>query len=274
MRRAGFTLIELLVALVLLAMIADAIYQVLWVSRRAYHRQLQQVALHDNLRAAAGVLPAELRQLDAGDSIESDILVMGRDSLVYKAMRAVYTVCARPVVASPTGGNIVVRAEPWFGLRPLDSERDGVLLYTTRGRWLHAQPAGSPAPGTACPGPSPSLAIRLQAVTPRGFLDSVELGAPLRTYEIVKLRAYRGGGGEWWLGVQSRRRTGRWSSTEPVLGPLAGAGLALAFFDAAGTETADRTRVARIRIALVMRGPKADASDTLVTEVALRGNAP
>src|SRR5437870_6978067 len=82
--RRGYTLIELLIALVLLGMVSGAIYKVLVNNQRLYLAQTQQIDLQQNMRAAAAILPAEFRELDAADG---DIRAMSATSITIRAMR-------------------------------------------------------------------------------------------------------------------------------------------------------------------------------------------
>ncbi|HKV72237.1 MAG TPA: prepilin-type N-terminal cleavage/methylation domain-containing protein, partial [Gemmatimonadales bacterium] len=63
----GFTLVELMVGLLLLGIISVGIYRVLVKNQQLYQTQSQKVDVGQNLRAAAAILPAELREIDAAD---------------------------------------------------------------------------------------------------------------------------------------------------------------------------------------------------------------
>src|SRR5207237_6623395 len=95
--RRGFTLIELMIALVLLGIVSTAVYKVLVNNQRLYTAQTQTIDLQQNIRAAAAILPAEFRELDAADG---DITAMGPDSIRMRAMRQLSFLCATP----PLGG--------------------------------------------------------------------------------------------------------------------------------------------------------------------------
>src|SRR5205807_10016442 len=82
--RRGFTLVELLVALVLLSVVTAALYRVLVNNQRLYQAQTQRIDLQQNIRAAANILPAEFRELDASDG---DIQAMSATSINIRAMR-------------------------------------------------------------------------------------------------------------------------------------------------------------------------------------------
>src|SRR5438093_1988928 len=98
--RRGFTLIELMIALVLLGLVSAAVYKVLVNNQRIYLAQTQTIDLNQNMRAAAAILPAELRELDAADG---DILAMGPDSIRIRAMRQLAFVCQTPLLGGGVG---------------------------------------------------------------------------------------------------------------------------------------------------------------------------
>ncbi|MFQ6045147.1 MAG: PilW family protein [Gemmatimonadales bacterium] len=290
MSKRGFTLVELIVAMVLLGIVSTAIYQLLVNNQRVYLEQRERVDLNSNLRAAVALLPSELRELDAADAIESDILAMGADSIVYKAMRALYVLCQPPTPGTATTGTVVLATDPWFGLRELDAATDAVVLFAeadpstrTDNYWVHAQIGGAPTKGGGCPGGDSSLTVQLWDVNPANSLNAdVQTGAPLRTYQVMKLRSYTDARGDWWLGQQTRDASGSWGSLEPVLGPLAPNGLQFAYYDEIGAVTTVPANVARVQITVigitsapVSRGGGAGRGyilDTLVAQVALRNN--
>ena len=113
--RRGFTIVELLVALTLLGIVSTAIYKVLVNNQRLYLAQTQTIDLNQNLRAAAAILPAELRELDA---VDGDITFMGPDSIRIRAMRQLAFVCATPQLAIGLGQIVVtIRTTPIYGNR-------------------------------------------------------------------------------------------------------------------------------------------------------------
>ena len=67
LNRRGLTLVELLVALVLLSIVSAALYRVLVSNQRIYQAQTQRIDMQQNIRAAAQILPADLRELDASE---------------------------------------------------------------------------------------------------------------------------------------------------------------------------------------------------------------
>lgn len=286
-RRNGFTLVELIVALTLASVIAALAYRALLHAQRLHEWQAGRVELNTNLRTASLVLPPELRELNPADSIESDILVMSPDSIVYKAMRSLYFVCGPAVMSSASSGSITVRGDLSYGLRALDPDRDGILIYAQGsawdpGFWLHGNLASAPASGSDCPGGSPGISIALTGLRPPGGLAAVRVGAPVRGYEIVMLRSYRDGRGDWWLGQRALSRSGGWSRTQPVLGPLAADGLELSYYTAQGALAQVPSEVTRIALRVVARSrdpiglpgqPRAYLVDSVVAHAALRNGS-
>ena len=109
MRRAprGFTLIEMLIALVLLAIVAEVLLRLLTASQRVSRAQSRQVALQSSVRAGALLVPSELRELSVGGS-NPDLLVLGRDSITYRAMRGLGYTCS----LIPGTADVVVNDKP------------------------------------------------------------------------------------------------------------------------------------------------------------------
>src|SRR5256714_11784450 len=153
--RRGFTLIELMIGLVLLGLVSTAVYKVLVNNQRVYLAQTQTIDLQQNMRAAASILPAEFRELDAADG---DITGMGPDSIRMRAMRQLAFVCSQPVLGGGIGQiNLLVRATPIYGNRQTFSPWDSILVYwdgnrrlRTDGTWLPAQ-IQSVTQGPVCP---------------------------------------------------------------------------------------------------------------------------
>src|SRR5438132_8900598 len=150
--RRGFTLIELMIALVLLGIVSTAVYKILVNNQRLYLAQTQTIDLQQNIRAAAAILPAEFRELDAADG---DIKAMTATSLRIRGMRQLAFVCATPVLGGGIGQIVLtVRATPIYGTRQTFKQGDSILVYwegdpTTRNddQWLPAQLQKDADPG-------------------------------------------------------------------------------------------------------------------------------
>jgi prepilin-type N-terminal cleavage/methylation domain-containing protein len=285
MNRRGFTLIELLVGVILVGIVSLSIYQLLINNQRMYRQQTERADLNTTLRGAVAIVPTELREANARDTVESDITVLSPTSVTFKAMRTLHFLCAVPVDNGATG-TLTVWRNPSFGMRGLDPARDSVVLFAegdpatrTDNYWLHANLA-SIATGTACPGGAASVTLNLASVHPVGGLGAVTDGAPVRAFEVVQLLTYTDAGGESWMGARRFAKGGGWTTTQPVLGPLESGGLTLSYFDTLGAATTTPSEVARIGISVsgMTREPVRTAGglqhviDTLSTQVALRNN--
>jgi len=84
----------------------------------------------------------------------------------------------------------------------------------------------------------------------------------VRGFEVVTYRLYKGGDGQWQIGLLD----GRAGGVQPVVGPVAPNGIELLYRDSAGAFTASPSRVATIEIRL--RAPPESAAIV----VALRNN--
>jgi prepilin-type N-terminal cleavage/methylation domain-containing protein len=281
--RRGFTLVEILIALVLLGIVSTALYQLLVANQRLYRAQVESVATNESARATVAILPSEVRELSAGSG---DVLAMTATSLTFKSMQALYVQCAPPNTGSL---EIILDRGTFFGLRPMSVADDSILIFaegdtTTRGDdgWLSAS-VSSMTTGTACPGTSPSITVGLSGVTATQ-LTGTQAGAPVRTFRAAQVLLYQDAVGDWWLGGRTYQKSaGAWGTTQPIVGPLSGSGLALTYSDTTGTATTDPLRVARVGITVQSQsfdrvyrsgssgGPVYLLQD-LVTQVAVRNN--
>ena len=283
MKNKGFTIIEVLVALVIFAVVSGSIYQILIQNERTYRQQAERVTINSNVRTALAILPGELRELNASDALQSDIVGMSSDFIQYKAMRNLYFLCQDPDVGP---GDITVWANPWYGTRAMDSDLDSVFVFADGSeasrnddRWVHAG-AKQLSTGTDCPGGAASLEIRLQGISAPG-LAAVRNGAPVRGYEVVQLSLYEDALGDYWLGRNSWRKGGsNWTAIEPLLGPLSATGLQFTYYDTLGVVTAVPRDVARIGVTVegesnmvrTSSGGVGTITVDLVTSIALRNN--
>lgn len=275
--RDGFTLIELLIGLLLFSILGTAIYQLLVSNQRLYREQTERVAVNQTVRAASAILPGEIRELNANDPAASDIMAMSATQLTYKAMRNLYLLCQAPLVGTL---QLVLDGRRTFGLRPMDAGLDSILVFaegdsTTRtdDQWLHGD-LTFVAGGNACPGGQPSVTVTVGGLSALQ-LGMVQDGAPVRSFEVVRMQLYPSGG-EYWLGGQRYQKSGGWGQMYEVAGPLTQTGLALTYLDTLGNVTAVPTDVARIAITVTgtsdapVRG--AYLQQDIVTSVALRNN--
>jgi len=279
--RRGLTLVELVVAMVLLGVVSTGIYSVLMTSQRTSHAQAQRIDLQQNLRAAASLLPAELRELDASDG---DIAAMSATSLTVRAMRQLVLLCAAPALGGTlTGVQLVVRATPFFGSRDFAPATDSLLIYYEGDEGTRADDGWVLGRLTAiavqnCPDGTPGRRLTANLIMPPpqwNLPGTVPNGAPVRGFEWLTYRVYQAADGRWYLGLQGG------GDTQPLVGPLTGgAGLTFKYYDTTGAVTAVPANVAEIEIAI--RGMTAEpihhdgalgtTGDSLVTRVALRNN--
>ena len=253
----GFTLAEVVVALSLLAVISASAIRVLLANQRMYRDQVELARVNATLRAAAAILPGELRELDPTDPNGGDLIRISPTALTYRAVRNLYVVCRRP----SRGQSVVTLFADYLGSRPLNPLVDSVLLFAEGDpeigdgdRWLHADLAFVRW-GGECPGGGPGITVGLGDVSATG-LGRVAAGAPLRTGAVMEMLRYRDGKGEWWLGMRRLRKGGRRPAVQPLLGPLAPGGLEFSYYDAQGSATTDPAKVASIGILVTAAAPR------------------
>jgi len=281
-----------MIALVLLGLVSTAVYKVLVNNQRVYLTQTQTIDLQQNIRAAAAILPAEFRELDAADG---DITGMGPDSIRMRAMRQLSFVCATPVLGGGIGQiSLAIRPTMIYGNRQTFKQGDSILVYwegdpTSRAddQWLPAQLQKDPDPGLCADSnvaTNPAFLLTLQP----SWINNATLnragailnGAPVRGFDKVTYRSYQAPDGNWYLGQRNPAQTG---TIQPVIGPLIGAnGVSFVYYDTADAVTNVTTQVAQIEIVLRARtaspirsggtGPQTYKVDSLVTRVALRNN--
>lgn len=278
---SGFTMVELIIALVLFGIVGISIYKLLVSNQRLYYQQTERVNTNQAARAAASILPMEIRELDATDpSGGSDILTASSTGFRYRAMKSVYFACA-----DGAGTSVIVDRSRWFGIRAADVTTDSLLIFaegdeSTRSddAWLHANVTAMSS-GTACSDGSASITFTVALAS--GSISSVLEGAPVRSYQDEQVSLYQDASGDYWLGSQTiSKSSGSTSTIQPIVGPLTSSGLALAYYDTTGTVTADRTKIARIAISVTAQSHDPVYGSTgigyltqsLATDVALRNN--
>ena len=300
----GFTLVELLVALVLLGVVTTAIYKVLINNQQMYQAQTQKIDLQQNIRAAATILPADLREADATDG---DISAATATSVTFRAMRWMRFICNPPItgvggttpvltftltskmkygVTNPTvSDSILIRYEGDEGTSLDDTwvpakvtatatvNCPGVPTYpdNTSGTQLVVS-AYMPTTATAPALPAPNLSTVIYA------------GAAVRGFTTVTYSLYKPASDtSYYIGMQTT------SGQQPLIGPILSNGFALAYYDSLGNNlaapvsAANLTKIARIDI--TVRGRTAQpvrrvsggtllgaVIDSVSTSVALRNN--
>jgi prepilin-type N-terminal cleavage/methylation domain-containing protein len=289
-RQSGFTLVELLVVVVIAAVVMGAVVQSLVLQERTYRATGEQVRGQDGLRIALGVLEAELR--DAATNVGthgatlggSDILVAGRDSVVFRAQRNLGFVCE-------VHSN-VKHVHIW-AISPLDSFvgdslylvfRDGDPATAADDRWIAARANNiDPVATVACPGkpgtPESHTRLALKHLDGSdiddGVLAHVLPGAPVRSVQNVTYGLYEMGD-DWAL-----RRRAQADTLQTLVRGLAprGEGLVFTYMDAngntlTGDPLGDPTQVGAIRITARTAphpGSGAHAAE-LTTNIFLRNN--
>jgi hypothetical protein len=124
-------------------------------------------------------------------------------------------------------------------------------------------------------GSRPGMALTTLDVVPG---DSITLGAPFHTFEVMSYKLLQGGDNRWYLNARSESTLG--AAYQPMIGPLAPQGFRLDYFDVDGNLTAVPRDVRTIQVTLISEstGRMSDmgssnqqiAVDSVVTRVALR----
>lgn len=280
MRVRGFTLVELLVSMFLSSIAILAIGSVFLSGLRSYTRQIEQAQVRANLRLALATFTRELRGLNSGGQVGSDIVEMNRSSLTYRAQRSTYFLCTLPNLSAST---VTVWQNPHASLRQIEVGRDSLLLLAENvdadhndNSWLSAGLANV-STGGFCPGGTPGIRILVQGLSD-GELGGVYRGAAVRGFQLTKIRLYTDAEGRSWVGLQELRPGFGWTITQPVLGPVARSGLRFDYYRADGDLANRPAEVARISIEVVGVGetPAGAATspvrDSLTIHVALRNN--
>jgi prepilin-type N-terminal cleavage/methylation domain-containing protein len=284
--RRGFTLVELLIALTLLAIVTAAFYRSLTTNQRVYQKQTQIIDLQQNLRAAASIIPEELREVDASDS---DITTMSATSISFRARRWMGIMCVAPPTPILGGVTMVLRSQLAFG-RSVAAGDSMFVRYEgddgTRKDDGWALGRITNVTSAACPDGKPGRLVAMSlplGVGPNAslgnFTGSIFNGSPVIGFETVTYGLYQPSGTtEWYIGL-----TTSGGGRQPLIGPLLPNGLSLTYYDSTGVVTADRARIARVDItvrAQTNQPVRASAGastlarvvDSVLTSVALRNN--
>ncbi len=306
LNRRGLTLVELLVALVLLSIVSAALYRVLVSNQRIYQAQTQRIDMQQNIRAAAQILPADLRELDAS---EGDISAASATSVTFRGMRWMGIICAAPVtgplpaVTNPTlvftvmnqklmgertpviGDSVLIRYEGDEGTSQDDAWVRGVIAV------MVAQncPAGLPYNGTAGLRLTVTASMLAAAAPPQlatpNVANAIYQGAPVRGFVPLTYSLYQPAGDtSWYVGLT---RPG--SAIQPIVGPVLANGLAFTFLNDTNNVVLnpalanDLVRVGSVQFTLRARTQQpvrnqtsaagsANVIDSVTVRVALRNN--
>jgi len=285
--RRGFTLVELLVAVVLLAIVGSAVYQLLVRTQRFSRAESERADLQSNIRAGTLVLASELHEVGYDDSTGAgakspDIFAAASDSIVFRAIRSSGIVCrlVTDTIVVDTTRNYSAYRLPVAG-------RDTLMLYaeidvttSTDNVWLRRRIAGVKASTcSASFGSRPGIALATKLKVTGATGDSVWLGAPMRTSEVVVYKFYSTGGKNY-LGTYSKTLVGG-EAIQPILGPLAANGSQFTYLDSTGGTTTTIAKIRGVRVTLFGTtdqtvngvgglGAPAQATDSLRTLVSLR----
>lgn len=301
-RRAGFTLVELMVGIVLVGLVGLTLMRVVVSSQRISQAQTAQADMQANVRTAALMLPAELREIgydyDAAGVVRTDLVDAQATSLRTRVMRGWGVICG-------DYGQDDIRVRLPLVTYRNPTPADSFLLFVEhekdRGdddQWIpfHADVVDL---DSDC-GTSGDRAMRLATLTgDEVFVSDADAtnhasqmpspihilnGGPIRFFEVMEYGLYEAGGRAW-LGARSL--TAGEAAYEPVIGPLrAGDGMSLRYLDRdeAVVPPNDPTRFDDIRmIEITLRGEtgagvttpsgfgaRGIQGDTLVTRVAVR----
>jgi prepilin-type N-terminal cleavage/methylation domain-containing protein len=276
----GFTLVEIMIAVLIMVVVSSAIFKLLTTNQRLSRAQAANVDLQSNERAAALVVPAELRELNtviAGAPAQNDILDLQNTSIRYRGMRGLGFIC------QATTTEIRLLKSSWSGYRLPEIPRDAAFVFVqtdpstgSDGTWVPETITAVNLTNT-CPGVGNPAAITL-TITPA--LAAAPVGRmPVRTWEDLQMGLYVEDGKSW-LGVRS------WSAGEagyqPLLGPLLAAeGFRLRAYDKDNSLTTVKENVRSIK--LTVRGVTSDqvstsggssvmgvVQDSVVSQVTLR----
>jgi prepilin-type N-terminal cleavage/methylation domain-containing protein len=278
--RRGFTLVEIMVAVGITLVVFGALYRTLISVQRFSRVQSERVSLQSNVRTGVLALVSELRELgtSVGDpSTRNDLLSIASDGVTYRAMRGVGFICQVPSTTQ-----IRLARSSFSGYRDPQPGRDSMFVFFEgsletgqEASWaplaITAVSTATPCPGAAGPGVTLTTEVN-------GALPHLEVGTPLRIYEVMEMRLYRSDG-ESWFGARS---VSSGENIQPMLGPLKPVnGLQLEYLNGLGGPTSDVTEIKSVRMtvralsqgAAHASGDQGDLGrleEALVTQVVLR----
>lgn len=280
--RAGFTLHELLVSLAVFGLLSALAVALLRQTQTLYRAQAEGIEARRNLQVAAAFLPAELRELDA---TEGDLVAIARTAVTLRATRQLAVLCRTPRLDDwPAPVSLTIAVTLFSALRDFAPATDSIWVFAERNPgtsdddgWIRGS-ISAPLPDT-CPDGRP--ARRLSATLFPGpgqtmLRGTIQSGAPIRGFETLTYRLYRSSeDNRWYVGMKTA------SDLQPVLGPVTGDGLDLAYVDSAGALVTDpgtvrlievRVRAPTAKPVRLADGRLATPLDSLVAAVSLRNN--
>lgn len=278
-RRAGFTLIELLISMVLMSLVAGAIVQLLLRQQRFYNSTNDLINTRQQIRQAAGMLPADIRGIS---SVGGDISVMADSALEFRSVFGSSVVCSNTLGKLSTVPRVLAKSSTMTTWSRMPGVGDSLLVYNdsssfaaTDDAWTRHQitavtaVTGNVANG--CPSASGlAQAGDLTATNPSYQLtlspaasSKVLVGSAMRFFRRVRYRIYKDTDNQWYLGFFDcvTGRVPACNPTQSIAGPFqpyaAGttSGVQFAYYDSTGAVTANPLQVARI--SLIVRGQSA-----------------
>ena len=279
-RRAGFTLIELLISMVLMSLVAGAIVKVLLRQQRFYNSTNDLINTRQQIRQAAGMLPADLRGIS---SVGGDITLMSDSALEFRSVFGSSVVCANTLGKLSTVPRVLARNSAMTNWSRLPVVGDSLLVYNdslsfaaTDDAWMrHQITAVTPVTGNVangCPAASglaqagdltannPSYQLTLSPAASGRIL----VGSAMRFFRRVRYRMYKDTDNQWYLGFYDclpGRLPAACNPTQSIAGPFqpyavnGTSGVQFAYYDLTGAVTANPLQVARI--SLIVRGQSA-----------------
>jgi hypothetical protein len=272
----GFTLVEVMLSVLTTALVSSAVYSLLVTTQRLTRLQSERTSLQSNVRTGSLVVLEELGELstvEGGPEDQNDIVALGASSITYRAMRGLGFICQ-----ALSATTVRLARGSFSGHRDPQPGRDEAYVFVSgnpdaqvKDSWRAARIV-SVSTATGCPGGlGAGITLTLSGDAPA---EIPEAGTPVRIAELMELRLYQSEG-QSWLGARSVS-TGE--AIQPLVGPLAAHGFQLEYLSAAGTATADRTRIKSIRATLrgttggSGTGRNAPVVEELVTQVTLRNS--
>ena len=304
-RRAGFTLVELLCSIVLMTLVGGSIVVLMLRQQRFYSSTNEQLETRQQIRQAAGMLPAALRGIS---SAGGDIYAMTDSSLEFRSVFGSSVACAlegKGVWVSTVPVNLRKQSAltAWSAEPAVDDSLavydDSTSAAETDDAWrFHRITSVTRRTGNLSDGcPTSSLLVEpgdVTGVNPSYKLTvspllstTVTVGAAMRFFRRVHYSLYRASDGQWYLGYYDCQpnRTPVCNPIQPLAGPFqayapgATSGVQFAYYDSTGTATTSPGDVARISLvargqgAMLLRPTGFGASefrDSLRVEVGLR----
>jgi len=258
--------VELLVAAVIGTVLMGAVYQVLVSNQRISGVQREQVVAHQTVRAGLDLLAQELREVSASGG---DLLVLGGDSVAFRAFRAHGVVCA-VAADGATSIRVMPLGRPFADEEQLYVFADDDPETAVDDAWFSSITQSAGTLGAVTCGADNRAAQRIMPGLSATQLLRVRPGATVRSWERVRYgMVVRNGESFLMRQVQGQ-------AAAPLVGPLEpGVGLVFDYLDAIGNETAAAAQVARVQITLrTMSEARTEAGqqvrDSLTTSVFLR----